>query len=94
MRFEFSPAAETDLEQIFDYTRENWSLAQAFAYTDLLQSGVKAVAEGLAHSWTIPERPGIFQAQVKSHYLIFTKVAGVLQVRRILHVSMDTLAHI
>ena len=42
--FRLSPAAQADLDGIFDYTVQHWGLEQAVRYTQVLESACAAFA--------------------------------------------------
>ncbi len=94
MQLEYSDLAQDDLEGIFAFTAKNWSLRQARLYLLEMRNAAQMLADGRAQGRLIPERPDVHLYRVKSHYLIFTVEDKLLKIRRILHVNMDTLAHI
>jgi toxin ParE1/3/4 len=46
-----SPAARGDLEDIFDYTVQQWGLDQALRYTQLIERACAALACGDMPAW-------------------------------------------
>ena len=94
MRIKYADLAREDLEDIFAFTAERWNRSQARTYLRAIQAHVAQLAVGQGHSRPIPERPNILQSRIQSHYVIFTRDEISLKVRRVLHVRMDTLAHI
>lgn len=92
MRYKISKEASDDLDEIWFYTFENWSVEQADRYLDLLIDEIEYLTEspesGKDYSHV---RSGYFRSTVKSHF-IFYKVnmnEGELEVIRILHQQMD-----
>ena len=92
MDYKISQEANLDIENIWIYTYENWSLEQADRYLNLIMDEVEYLAEN-------PElgkdyghiRKGYFRSQVKSH-LIFYKVNNKkeqIEIIRVLHQRMD-----
>ncbi|MFV0573146.1 MAG: type II toxin-antitoxin system RelE/ParE family toxin [Xanthomarina gelatinilytica] len=92
MNYKISQEANLDIENIWLYTYENWSLEQADRYLNLIMDEVEYLAE-------IPEsgkdyghvRKGYFRSRVKSHF-IFYKVNNKkeeIEIIRILHQRMD-----
>ena len=95
MKVEYADLAKEDLAGIFAYSVQQRSRAQARAYLRAINQHVLKLANGQGHHRIIPEREGILVSRIQSHYVIFTKGEDpVLRVRRVLHASMDTLAHI
>ena len=43
--YRFSPAAQRDLGEVFDYSVATWGLAQAMDYTDLIAAACAELAE-------------------------------------------------
>ncbi len=94
MKVRYGDLAKADLENIFLYTVEHWGWRQADAYVDELDRILNEVQAGNTSIRAIPERPGLFRVRAGSHFAIFTQSSDLIEVRRILHVSMDTLQHI
>jgi plasmid stabilization system protein ParE len=53
-RFVLSPRAESDLDEIWDYTADRWGLDQAETYTRQLWERIEAVAENPALGQNAP----------------------------------------
>ena len=92
MNFSISQEAYLDLEQIWFYTVDKWSVEQADRYYYLIMDEITYLAKhpqsGQDYSHV---RKGYFRSQIKSH-LIFYKVnreRGEIEVIRILHQLMD-----
>jgi toxin ParE1/3/4 len=92
MRYIISKAAINDLEIIWLYTYETWSLEQADRYLDLLMDEIEYLTvnpeSGIDYSHI---RKGYFRSRVKSHF-IFYKINlknSQLEIIRILHQQMD-----
>lgn len=85
-----SPAAQRDLDGIFDYTVETWDLAQALRYTDLIEAACAALAEhplqGQDCSFI---RPGYRRRGVERHVIYYQPTDTGIAVVRILHQKMD-----
>jgi toxin ParE1/3/4 len=95
-----SPAAQADLEQIWDYTARNWGKDQAARYILGIRDACQALADGRRQGRPIDDiRPGYRKLAVGSHvlfYRLFYRVAdaGLIDVIRILHQRMDVAAHL
>ncbi len=92
MKYKISNAAAKDLENIWIYTFEQWSLTQADRYFGLLMDEIEYIAAnpylGKDYSHI---REGYFRSRVKSHF-IFYKISPVnnfVEIIRILHQQMD-----
>jgi toxin ParE1/3/4 len=92
MRYIISREAANDLEKIWLYTFETWSIEQADRYLDLLMDEIEYLAlnpkSGNDYSHI---RKGYFRSRVKSHF-IFYKInlkKSQLEIIRILHQQMD-----
>ena len=94
MNVRYSTRAKADLEAIFAYTVEHWGWQQADRYVDQISAVLSDVAAERTLVREIVERPGLYQVRAGSHYIIFTQYDENIEVRRILHVSMDTWRHI
>jgi toxin ParE1/3/4 len=92
MDFEISQEANLDIENIWLYTYENWSLEQADRYLNLIMDEVEYLAENPESGKDYGHvRKGYFRSQVKSHF-IFYKVnhkKEKIEIIRILHQRMD-----
>lgn len=96
MIYRISKEAANDLEKIWIYTFENWSIEQADRYLQLLFAEIEYLClkpdSGLD---TGHIRKGYFRSKVKAH-IIFYKVnskQNVLEIIRILHEMMDIESH-
>ena len=92
MRLRISREAALDLENIWTYSREQWSVEQANRYYRFLFEKIDLILQnpfaGLDYSHI---KPGYRKVSVKSHS-IFYRVAeeqNSLEVIRILHQKMD-----
>lgn len=92
MVYKISKEAANDLESIWLYTFENWSIEQADRYYNLLLYEIEYLIENpnLGKDYG-HVRKGYFCSKVKSHF-IFYKVntkENKLEVIRVLHQQMD-----
>lgn len=92
MNYKISIEAEKDLEKIWLYTFETWSLEQADYYYNLLMNEIEYLSENPKNGQDFNHiRKGYYRSRVKSHF-IFYKVnlkSNELEVIRILHQKMD-----
>lgn len=91
-----SPAAQVDLEKIWDYIAARWGAGQAERYILDMRDACQALAEGRRQGRAIDNiRPGYLKLAVGAHFLFFRITdAGMIDVIRILHQRMDIPAHI
>ena len=97
MNYKISRQAEIDLENIWLYTFEEWSLEQADYYYDLIMDEIEYISINPKSGKDYNEvRKGYFRSRVKSHF-IFYKVnlkEQKVEIIRILHQQMDIESHI
>lgn len=92
MKYKISKEASNDLEKIWLYTIENWSVDQADRYLNLIMdeieylSGKPNSGKDFSHI-----RRGYFRSKVKSHFIFYriSKKEESIEVIRILHQNMD-----
>ena len=92
MNYKISHEAYRDVENIWNYTFENWSLEQADRYINLIIDEIEYLAEkpdsGKDYSQI---RRGYFRSRVNSHF-IFYKINhnhNQIEIIRILYQRMD-----
>ena len=90
-RYVLSPAAQADLEQIWDYTFDRWGVDQAEHYLRELQLVIELVAANPGIGKMCEEiRPGYRKLAAGSHVLFYRMTAdNVIDVQRVLHERMD-----
>ena len=94
-RFEFTPRARRDLEQIWEYSFEHFGLEKAEAYLRDIQRAVMTVTEDPRRGLACDEiRSGYRKFSVGSHILFFRESATRLVIVRILHARMNFDRHL
>ena len=92
MKYKISNEALKDLENIWIYTFENWSIEQADRYYNLIIDEIEYICKSPKSGKDYSDiREGYFRSKVKSH-LIFYKMnsdKNLIEVIRILHERMD-----
>lgn len=92
MKYKISKEALNDLENIWLYTFEIWSIEQSDRYFNLLMDEIAYLAENPKSGKDYSHiRKGYFRSRVKSHF-IFYKInwkENKLEIIRILHQQMD-----
>jgi toxin ParE1/3/4 len=95
-RYLLSPAAQADLEQIWDYTHDRWGVDQAEEYLSELQHAIERAVANPRIGRTCDEiRPGYRKLAAGSHMLFYRVTAeDVIDVVRVLHQHMDVDRHL
>jgi len=92
MKYRISKAALNDLEEIWLYTFEIWSIEQADHYFDIIMNEIKYLSENPKSGKDYHKiRKEYFRSRVKSHF-IFYKINiknEEIEIIRILHQQMD-----
>ncbi len=92
MKYKISQEANRDIENIWLYTYENWSLKQADRYFNLIMNEIEYLTENPGFGKDYSQiRKGYFRSRIKSH-LIFFKINRKneeIQIIRSLHQRMD-----
>jgi toxin ParE1/3/4 len=95
-RYLLSPAAQADLNQIWEYTSYNWGVDQAEKYLRELQRAIERAAANPQIGRACDEiRPGYRKLAAGSHVPFYRlSVEGVIDVVRVLHQRMDVDRHL
>ena len=94
-RFVLTPRAQSDLDEIWDYTADRWGLDQAETYTRQIAKDIQKVAERPSLGSECKEvRRGYRQYPSGSHVLFYRTTDSGIDVVRILHERMDYERHI
>lgn len=92
--YRLSPLAESDLEQIWLYTLNEWSLDQANRYYDQIMDTIEELASGQKQGRTVDIRDGYLKYAVGRHFVFFRRSEGMTNVIRVLHQSMEVGLHL
>jgi len=86
-----SKEALKDIENIWFYTAENWSLERADRYHNLILDEIEYISENFEAGRDFGHiRKGYRYSKVKSHLIFYKKSKdGRIEVIRILHEKMD-----
>lgn len=89
-----SPRAEADLEDIWDYTVERWSPAQADKYHSDLMAAIARLGQNPRLGRDCPHiRLGYVRYNAGAHVIFYRIAADTIEVMRILHKSRDFPRH-
>ncbi len=90
-KYRISRQALEDIDNIWLYTLQNWSVNQANRYYRLIYQEIEYILEDFDSGRDIGKiKSGYRQARVKSHLIIYKKADdNVLEIVRVLHQAMD-----
>jgi toxin ParE1/3/4 len=90
-RYRISEKALSDLEKIWLYTFNRWSLEQADRYHNLIINEIELIAKNSSLSRKMDYvRSGYRMSKVKSHLIFFKTIeGGSIEIIRILNQHMD-----
>ena len=90
LKFEISEFALEDLNNIWEYTVEQWSKEQANKYYNEIFSAIDKICENSDTGKPIDEiKKGHRRTNVKSHMIIYKVKGSTIYIDRILHQKMD-----
>lgn len=91
MKYLISEKASEDIEKIWLYTFENWSLEQADRYYNLILDEIEFIAENFESGISINFiKKGYRASKVKSHIIFYRKSKNnLIEIIRVLHHRMD-----
>lgn len=91
MRYSISEKANQDIERIWLYTFENWSLEQADRYYNLILDEIEFISENFECGKSVDHiKKGYRASKVKSHIIFYKKSKrNIVEIIRVLHQKMD-----
>ena len=90
LSYTISKKAVSDLELIWKYTAENWSVEQANRYYQLIFDEISYICKKPDSGRSISHiREGYRVPKAKSHLIFYRVVNNIVEVIRILHERMD-----
>ncbi len=91
MKFIISEKANEDIEKIWLYTYENWSLEQADRYYNFILDEIEFIAENFESGKSADYiKKGYRATLVKSHIIFYKKSKrNIVEIIRVLHQRMD-----
>ena len=88
--FVISKKAVADLEEIWLYTFENWSVSQADRYYNLIFDEINYICKNSTAGKSMEHvRKGYRASKVKSHLIFYRVLNNTIEIIRILHERMD-----
>ncbi|MGD9994711.1 MAG: type II toxin-antitoxin system RelE/ParE family toxin [Salinivirgaceae bacterium] len=91
MKFIISRKVNEDIEKIWLYTYENWSLEQADRYYNLILDEIEFITENFESGKSVDYiKKGYRATLVKSHIIFYKKSRrNIIEIIRVLHQKMD-----
>ncbi len=91
MKYSISEKANQDIEKIWLYTFENWSLEQADRYYNLILDEIEFISENFESGKSADYiKNGYRSSIVKSHIIFYKKSRrNIVEIIRVLHQKMD-----
>ena len=92
MKYKISKEAKRDIENIWLYTVERWSIDQADRYFNLIMDEIEYIAKNPTSGKDYSKvRKGYFRSQIKSHFIFYkiNRQNDEIEIIRILHQRMD-----
>jgi len=90
MPFFISKKAVSDLEEIWLYTIEKWSIEQADRHYNLIFDEINYICKNINAGKSMEHvRKGYRASKVKSHLIFYRVINNTIEVIRILHERMD-----
>ncbi len=88
--FVISKKAVSDLEEIWLYTLEKWSVEQADRYYNLIFDEINYICKNSNAGKPMEHvRKGYRASKVKSHFIFYRVLNDTIEIIRILHERMD-----
>ena len=88
-RYRLYPRARADIEKIWLYTLETWSMNQADSYINDIINVFDGLAKGTITGRTVDIREGYLKHPVGSHMIYYRQSPSHIDIVRILHQRMD-----
>ena len=90
LSFVISKKGVSDLEEIWVYTVEKWSIEQADRYYNLIVDEINYICKNINAGKSMEHvRKGYRASKVKSHLIFYRVLNDTIEVIRILHEQMD-----
>lgn len=93
--YRLTPAAQSDLAEVWDFTKERWDVRQAESYVVEIRTAIERAAEDPRRGRACHEiRSGYRRYSIGSHLVFFIETTDGVDVIRILHQRMDPTRHL
>ena len=95
LKLRMSVAAVQDLEQIWIFTKQNWSERQADRYYNLIIDEIAYLCSHPSSGRSYDTvKKGYKATKVNSHLIFYRFDANLIEIIRILHERMDIIEHL
>jgi toxin ParE1/3/4 len=92
--FRLTPAAQTDLSLIWDFTEDHWGADQASTYLAEIRIAIERIADRPDRGRACDEiREGYRRYAIGSHLIFYKESGAGIVVVRVLHQRMDPSRH-
>lgn len=88
-RLLFSPAAQRDVEGIWEYSADQWRVDQADHYVDMIGDACTSLATRLRQGVIVDAREGYRKLLVASHAIYYRDEDEAIAIIRVLHGRQD-----
>lgn len=90
-KYRITRLAQNDLQSIWDYTVQEWSVSQAEKYIDGLLSCFDAIADGSMSTRAVDHIRQGYKKAAYGRHLVFFRIGTdqIIEVIRVLHANMD-----
>lgn len=92
--YRLTPLAESDLEEIWLYTFQNWSIEQADTYISSFVAAFEALSTGKKQGRLADVRQDFKKYLCGSHMIYYLEYSDRLDIIRILHQRQDANMHL
>jgi toxin ParE1/3/4 len=93
--YRLTPRAQSDIDEIWDFTHERWGIDQAERYVGQIRDAVVRLAGNPGVGRRCDEiRQGYSKLTVQSHVLFYREDSGDVVIVRVLHGRMDFERHL
>jgi len=93
--YKLTPAADSDLQEIWEYTENHWGVDQADSYLYTLERRMTYLARNPKRGKHRKELPGSpFNYHEGKHVIFYRRKETGIEIIRILHDSMDFPRHL
>jgi toxin ParE1/3/4 len=90
----FSPTAQNDIEEIYEFTVDDWGMAQAESYIKQLQDMSNDLVKATKQGQEVDSiRQGYLRFPVGSLFIFYKQLSSEIEVIRILHKRMNFEQH-
>lgn len=91
----FTPLAQTDIGNIWDYTMHTWGADQAIVYNKSIEEAINNIANGSQVTFSADHIKGGYRKEFTGrHVIYFLSNKTTITIVRLLHQNMDVEANL